>query len=258
MFKLIRITGLLLILFAVAVYTKNQKLHSRNWARPLQVIVYPMNGDDNNPLVDRYIRQLDDSVFSDIDVFFQRESKKYQLVTEYPTVTHLGHVLTEHPPAEPTLNSGMLSIVWWGLKFRYWAFTHTPDSKNKAQQVLVFLYYHQDTPNRVLQHSLGLNKGLLTVVHAFASTEQAAQNNIIIAHEILHTVGATDKYNAQGEPIFPIGYAEPNKQPLYPQSQAEIMSAHIPLSNTESRMAENLSQCLVGQQTAVEINWLKL
>jgi hypothetical protein len=151
----------------------------------------------------------------------------------------------------------MFSIITWGLKFRYWAYKHTPDAEENTHRVLVFLYYHQDDKNRVLQHSLGLDKGLLTIVHAFASQEQAAQNNIIIAHEILHTVGATDKYDAQGEPVFPIGYAQPDKQPLYPQIQAEIMSGHIAVSSTESRMADNLSRCVVGQQTALEINWAK-
>lgn len=257
MFKLIRITVLLLLLFAVAFYSKNQKLKSRTWAQPLEIMIYPMNGDNNSPIVENYIRSLDEPVFSEVDEFFQRESKKYSIVTPQPTLTHLGRVLTEYPPPEPDLHSNMLSIVWWGLKFRYWAFNHSPDAKANTHKVLVFLYYHQDAKNRVLPHSLGLDKGLLTIVHAFAAKSQAAQNNIVIAHEILHTVGATDKYNAQGEPVFPQGYAQPDKVPLYPQTQAEIMSAHIPKSSTESRMAENLDQCVVGQQTAMEINWLK-
>jgi hypothetical protein len=257
MFKLIRIICLLLILIAVAFYSKNQKLKSRTWAQPLHVMIYPMNGDNNNPVVNNYIHQLTEENFSEIDTFFQRESKKYSLVTPQPTLSHLGQVLTEHPPTEPPLNSGIQSIVWWGLKFRYWAFNHTPNAKQNTQRVVVFLYYHQDTANRTLQHSLGMDKGLLTIVHAFASKEQAAQNNVIIAHEILHTVGATDKYNAQGEPVFPNGYAQPDKLPLYPQTEAEIMSGHIPISSTESQMASSLKKCVVGQQTALEINWIK-
>jgi hypothetical protein len=70
-------------------------------------------------------------------------------------------------------------------------------------------------------------------------------------------VGATDKYDAHGEPVFPDGYAEPDKQPLFPQKFAEIMSAHIPKSQTESWMAENLTNCVIGTKTATEINWLK-
>ena len=48
-----------------------------------------------------------------------------------------------------------------------------------------------------LAHSLGLQKGLIGVVNAFASSSQAAENNVVIAHELLHTVGATDKYDPQ-------------------------------------------------------------
>lgn len=257
MFKFIRITILLLILFTVAFYTKNQKLKSRNWAKPLEVIIYPMNADNNSSIVDNYIYHLDETTFADIDLFFQRESKKYDIVTHYPIKTHLGSILKEHPPTEPTLDSDILSIMWWGLKFRYWAFNNTPNAHENTHKVLVFLYYHQNDKNRVLQHSLGLDKGLLTIVHAFASKEQADQNNIIIVHEVLHTVGATDKYDLGGQPIFPKGYAEPDKKPLYPQTLAEIMSAHVPVSPKDSQMAENLSQCVVGQQTALEINWAK-
>ena len=256
LFKLIRITILLLILIAVAFYTKHQKVKSRSWAQPLHVMLYPMNGDNNNPVVESYMRSLKEEDFSEIDEFFQRESQNFSIVTQQPTLTHLGKILTEYPPTEPTPESGVFSIITWSLKLRYWTFNHTPDASENAQRVVVFLYYHEADKNRVLQHSLGLDKGLLTIVHAFAAKEQAAQNNIIIAHEILHTVGATDKYNPQNQPLFPSGYAEPDKQPLYPQTQAEIMSAHIPVSEEESRMADNLNQCVVGQQTALEINWV--
>jgi hypothetical protein len=257
LFKVIRISLLLLIFIAVAFYSKNQKVKSRSWAQPLHVAIYPMNGDNNHPVVENYMHSLSEDDFSEIDEFFQRESQKYNIVTQHPTLTHLGSILTEHPPIEPAPNSNMLSFIIWSLKMRFWAFNHTPEDKETALRIVVFLYYHQADNNRVLQHSLGMDKGLLTIVHAFASKEQAAQNNIVIAHEILHTVGATDKYNQQNEPLFPSGYAEPDKQPLYPQSHAEIMSAHIPLSSEQSRMADNLQQCVVGQQTAVEINWIK-
>ena len=149
------------------------------------------------------------------------------------------------------------SIVWWGLNFRYWAYRHTPDDKSNLQRIRVFLYYHEAQQGRKLQHSLGLDKGLLAVVHAFASEQQEGQNNIVIAHELLHTVGATDKYGIDGEPVFPDGYADPDQQPLYPQDKAEIMSGRIALLENISVMAENLKQCLIGPKTAMEINWIK-
>jgi len=40
---------------------------------------------------------------------------------------------------------------------------------------------------------------------------------VVIAHELLHTVGATDKYDpATNESSLPEGYAEPDKIPLFP------------------------------------------
>ncbi|MFZ2404892.1 MAG: hypothetical protein WAW41_07120 [Methylobacter sp.] len=73
---------------------------------------------------------------------------------------------------------------------------------------------------------------------------------------MLHTVGATDKYDADNNAVFPIGYADPAQSPLYPQSKAEIMVGRIPLSATTVRMADSLDQCVIGEQTAKEINWL--
>ncbi len=46
-------------------------------------------------------------------------------------------------------------------------------------------------------HSLGLQAGLLGVVYAFADETLDAPNNVVIAHEVLHTLGATDKYDPE-------------------------------------------------------------
>ena len=55
------------------------------------------------------------------------------------------------------------------------------------------------------------------MVNAFASTQMEGENNIVITHELLHTFGATDKYDfATNRPRFPEGYAEPHANPLYP------------------------------------------
>ena len=84
----------------------------------------------------------------------------------------------------------------------------------------------------------------------------ARQNNIVIAHEFLHTLGATDKYDfANNQPVFPDGYAEPQRVPLLPQSYAEIMAGRPPLTHTEAEIPASLNRVLIGEQTAREINW---
>ena len=95
----------------------------------------------------------------------------------------------------------------------------------------------------------------MAIVHTFATINQDQQNNIVIAQEVLHSVDASDKHGKNGEPLFPQGYAAPNQTPIYPQTKAEIMSARIPLSINTSKMAPDLTQCILGAETAKEINW---
>jgi len=256
LFKFFRVTFLLLIFVALAFYTKTQKLKSRNWTTPLEVVIYPMNSE-NNPIVEDYITQLDSSLFKEIDIFFEQEAEHYQLIIQQPIKTTLGNTVHTFPPAAPTPPFSFIETAWWSIKFRYWAYNNTPDDKSNLHRVRVFVHYHETVENKRLDHSLGLDKGLLSVVHAFASKDQEQQNNIVIAHELLHTVGATDKYDSNNQPVFPDGYAEPELQPLFPQSQAEIMTGKIPLSQLNSEMAESLRYCIIAPKTAKEINWLE-
>ena len=119
------------------------------------------------------------------------------------------------------------------------------------------LYYDPETHSR-LDHSLGLKEGHICMVKAFASRHQAASNNMIIAHEMQHTLGATDKYDLQTlQPIYPEGYADPGQSPPLPQRYAEIMGRAIPLSASESIPPDSLALTVIGPQTAKEIKWLE-
>ena len=77
----------------------------------------------------------------------------------------------------------------------------------------------------------------------------------VAAHELMHTLGASDKYDAQGHATFPGGFAEPEKIPLYPQRGAELMARNLPLSPTSERPPETLEELWVGDATANEIGW---
>ena len=56
-------------------------------------------------------------------------------------------------------------------------------------------------------------------------------------------------------PGGPSGYAHPEQRPLFPQKQAEIMAGRIPISETRARQPEGLQQVILGEATALEINW---
>jgi hypothetical protein len=91
----------------------------------------------------------------------------------------------------------------------------------------------------------------------FGSSKQHEQNMIVIAHELLHTVGATDKYDLNNnQPINPMGLADPQKSPLYPQHQAELMGGRIALSPTQAKIPDRLNQTVMNRLTAIEIGWI--
>jgi hypothetical protein len=71
-------------------------------------------------------------------------------------------------------------------------------------------------------------------------------------------VGASDKYElSSGAPLYPVGFVDPDKEPLYPQDYAEIMAGVTPISKNEWEMPDQLSDTLIGRETATEINWIK-
>jgi hypothetical protein len=126
-FRIFRIIILLIIFASFAFYAKTQKLKSRSWSKPLQIVIYPINGE-KSPIIEEYINQLDSATFNEIDQFFQHEAEFYTLAILQPTVTTLGAIMQEHPPISPIPGSSIIRIVWWAIKFRYWAFVNTPDS----------------------------------------------------------------------------------------------------------------------------------
>jgi hypothetical protein len=78
---------------------------------------------------------------------------------------------------------------------------------------------------------------------------------IVVAHEMLHTLGATDKYDAQGRARFPDGFVDPNASPRFPQARAEVMARNRPIGPNEERVPESLEELGVGRMTATEIRW---
>lgn len=160
--------------------------------------------------------------------------------------------LGEPPPLERP--RGALAAIAYTLRLRGYAFRRTP-FRESLGTVRLFVLYHELKYDAALPHSLGLAKGLLGVVHVFAADTQRAQNNVVIAHELLHTLGATDKYDGAGQPLYPVGFADFTVEPRYPQRQAEIMAGRIPLAPGKAEIPKSLAETVIGYATAAEIGW---
>ena len=254
MFRKLRILFLLFVLLLVAWGTYLTQLRTTDWDRPLTVAIYPINGD-GSVKSRQYLNELSLETFDDIETFFSEEAEGYDLPLTHPVDLVMGPVLAEKPP-EPPKDRNILGVMWWSLKMRFWA-RSIKSEFGPPSDIQIFVLYHDPKENTKLSHSLGLQKGLLGVVHAFASWRQQGGNNMVIAHELLHTVGATDKYDLNDlQPIYPIGYAEPDKEPLLPQEFAEIMAGRIPLTDDRAEQPRSLDYVVIGEQTALEIRWI--
>jgi hypothetical protein len=255
MWRRLRIAILLVILLFVALNTYFDRVYSTDWNIPLRIAAFPINADGSE-VTARYIAQLPAGAFQQIETFFEQEAKQYGLQMERPVRLTLAPPLSEAPPALGPRSSG-LSVLLWSLRMRYWAW-RVDAPPGPAPDIKLFVLYHDPAVSPALPHSVGLQKGLLGVVHVFADAGMRGSNDTVIAHELLHTLGATDKYDLQSnQPILPDGYAEPDRQPLYPQSFAELMGGRIPVSSTEATTPESLQQVLIGAKTAREIGWRK-
>lgn len=103
------------------------------------------------------------------------------------------------------------------------------------------------------QHSVGTTRGRFGVVFLPIGKQSAGRTTCLIAHEILHTVGASDKYDGSRLTVYPDGYFFPAQR--YPQQFAEIMALATPIDIGREKDADNLDTSRVGNKTAEEIGW---
>jgi hypothetical protein len=80
---------------------------------------------------------------------------------------------------------------------------------------------------------------------------------LAVGHELLHLVGATDRYDAGGHARGPGDLADPDRVPLYPQTHAEWMVGEVPIAPGRGRLPESLEELRVGPVTAREIGWVE-
>ena len=252
MFQTIRLSILLFVLLFVVLNTWLSQARSTDWNNSLWIKIYPINADGSEASV-KHISTLNTATFSQIEGFIAEETARYGVTIDRPLRVEIGQPVTEQPPViDP--DAGVLGVMIWSLKMRWWASGVTDDQDRIDPDVRVFVRYHDPNFGFLLENSIGLQKGMVGVVNAYASRRNTGSNNVIIAHEFLHTLGATDKYElASGQPSFPDGIAEPDRSPLYPQQLAEIMGGRIALAEDDAVIPKSLKYAIIGPLTAQEI-----
>ena len=199
MWRNIRVLLLLLVLLWAATHTWFERVASTGWKHSLWVGIFPVNAD-GSATAQAYIDTLKTAEFTDIEDFMAREAHRYGKELAEPVHIVLYPQVRQVPP-QLGRGEGLIGTAWWSLKLRWFAWREAAVSR-APPRVRLFVLYHDPATLQSVPDSHGMQKGLLGVVHAFALRPMAGSNSIVIAHELLHTLGATDKYDpSTGVPV---------------------------------------------------------
>ncbi len=253
-FKLMRVVLLLSVFFVILINTWMTEKRMAAWERPILVTVYPIAADEDAN-TRKFVDNINAAHFDGVNRFMDRESGPYGFRVTPAFRFQVAASATEMPPAVPG-QFDPIGIAWWSLKMRWWAWTKELGDDLVSPDIQMFVLYHNVDGGREPGISVGMRKGRYGIVKSYARESMKEGNLFVFTHEMLHVLGATDKYVlSSGEPIFPHGYAEPDKRPLFPQKRAEIMGGRIPINSFSSLMPNSLEECKIGRQTAKEIGF---
>jgi len=213
-------------------------------------VIYPIDGDRSDK-INSYIASLSTTQFLPFEEAMRVQAQHWGVAIQNPSDIKIAPEVNSLPPTPP-LNGNPFSIGYWSLRLRYRAWPN--DSFDGPDDIRLFVVYYDPDEHCVLAHSLGLQQGFLSVMNGFGGEKYDGRNNVVLAHEMLHTLGASGRYDPRtNQALFPEGFAQPGRSPRYP----ELMAGRLPQSATKSKMPNSLKQIVIGRTSAVEIGWVK-
>lgn len=225
-----------------------------DWDRTLRVAVFPCNVD-GSAAVEAHIAGFGQSDLDRISDYFTSQAERHRPALQRPFELVLGPPIANSPPM-PDAASGPLGRLGWAIAIRVWRLRF--DDQGLAADIIAVACFNPVTEVPPSLHSIGIAELGLAVANLPAAESHRGYARVLLAHEILHTVGADDLYDpVTGLPVFPAGYAEPNREPRYPQEKAELMAGRIPLQPGRAVQAMALDDTRIGPRTAREIGWLR-
>ncbi len=251
--KQIRILILMLILAPLAVWTLFERDPRPQWDRPLIVGVYPYNVN-NTEAVDEWLQGLEVSAFTEVEHFMATHARDNDLGLDQPFVFQLAKPIRT-APRTPRLDANLLDRLLWAIDMRWWLVRFDLQGLDPDIIILARFQGADEPPFRM--YSVGMPRPRLALVSQIADDRMTDYNNVILAHELLHTVGATDLYDPGTQrPTYPAGYVEPHRLPPYPQPAGELMAMQTPLAPGVAKEIQHLNQASLGSKTLREIGWL--
>jgi hypothetical protein len=175
------------------------------------------------------------------------------------TLVALPHGTVDPPPRPPADPDDWLGTLGFNWELRRWigAVDDRADVDADLFDARVYLAATNGDGIRTLSvEGTGQQGGRVGVVNIDLASSMVDLTLFVAAHELFHILGATDKYDADGNVMLPDGLADPERTPLYPQDGAELMARHRAIGPSDSVMLESLDELRIGPATAREVRWV--
>jgi len=252
-----RVGALLLVLATVAAWAYARvrtRAERTDWTRPVAVLVYVLGAaspEDVRGLglaLDRLERRLG----ADAAAFGLGGdgpgAGPLQFDVAGPVAVHV--LPPVDPPGDAVARVTHALALWRAERAVRDA---TPDMDPRSYDVRIYLVAAREG-GRGFAEGIGAAGGEVGVVRATIA-DDALLAATAVAHEALHALGATDKYDREGHALVPAGLYAPGLDPPFPQPRAEIMVGELPLGPGLGRLPASAEELGVGPETAREIGW---
>jgi hypothetical protein len=258
-FKAVRVALLLMVLAGVTAWgllKAAERRARREWVRkvPVDIVLLQRAGvpPQTSVLLHEALPRLDHALTA--------EFGRYRRTAERPfSFTLQGPVPILKGPPDPPEEDGWVARTYYYLQLRRYLTRLHEQGGVYLRPDAIRLYVVLEPVRRRMRfvEGFGASGGDLGVVRAAVDSGTVDQALMAMGHELLHCLGATDKYDGEGHAVEPEGLAEPQRVPPYPQAYAEIMVGEVPLQPGRGRLVESLAEMRIGPATALEIGWIK-
>lgn len=251
-----RVTVLLLILVGVGLYAWRdiERRRSRNeWTETLEIAIVFV---ERQPVSARAVEAAKART-ADLATVLAAEMARFRggpPPFRFTAFGPVGHAAAPPEAGEPGLVSD--TRFAWNL----WRYTSAVDDASGVSErsfdARIYVVVTPPTNAKVKQiEGASQQGGKVGLVEVELDETMVDFALFVAAHELFHTLGASDKYDASGGVLMPDGLAEPELAPIFPQRYVELMARHRPVGPTQTKPPKSLDELRVGRATAREIGW---
>jgi len=255
-FRRARLVILLGLLFATIVWAAEteHRRHTRTlWERPIRVGIVLLAGEGAKVNADQWRRGLD-ALSSRLDAEMRRWRGAGEPPFQFEIVGPFrwDGAFPLSPPSDRFADRAVHMLGLWRV-LRNIDGVAGVDQSNWDVRLYV-LGARVPGWDGSFAEGAGIQNGEVALVRGSAGGDISLPLQVI-GHELLHTVGASDKYDDGGHALEPEGLVEPERAPRYPQAHAEWMAGEVPVSPGAGKPPSSLDDLGVGPVTAREIGW---